>query len=97
MKNQNFEADLTKSLDKMFINYENLICVGDLNYELLKIEKKCQPLVNVYDNFNLDFLKKELTRYTKNQFPILIDVILTNSKSVFCNMMNFKRLSDSTA
>ena len=39
MKNQSFEIDLTKCLDKMFISYENLICIGDLNYDLLKIEK----------------------------------------------------------
>ena len=27
MNNQNFESDLTKYLDKMFINYDNIICI----------------------------------------------------------------------
>ena len=52
MNNQNFESDLTKYLDKMFINYDNIICIGDLNYDLL-IKEKSKPLVNICDNFNL--------------------------------------------
>lgn len=88
MKNQDFELDLTKCLDKMFMHYDNLICLGDLNYDLLR-KDKCQPLNNVCDNFSLDCIIKEPTCFMKNQTPTLIDVILTNSKSLLCNTINF--------
>ena len=88
MKNQTFETDITKCLDKMFINYENIICLGDLNYDLLK-QEKCQPLINVCDNFDMDCIIKSPTCFTKNQVPTLIDVIITNSKTFLCNTINF--------
>ena len=88
MNNQNFESDLTKYLDKMFINYDNIICIGDLNYDLL-IKEKSKPLTNICDNFNLHCMVKEPTCFTKNQTPTLIDVILTNSKTLLCNTVNF--------
>ena len=88
MNNQNFESDLTKYLDKMFINYDNIICIGDLNYDLL-IKEKSKPLTNICDNFNLQCMVKEPTCFTKNQTPTLIDVILTNSKTLLCNTVNF--------
>ena len=88
MKNQNFESDLTKYLDKMLINYENLICIGDLNYDLLSKDKS-KPLTNICDNFNLQCMVKEATCFTKNQSPTLIDVVLTNSRTLLCNTINF--------
>ena len=88
MNNQNFESDLTKYLDKMFINYDNIICIGDLNYDLL-IKEKSKPLTNICDNFNLQCMVKEPTCFTKNQTQTLIDVILTNSKTLLCNTVNF--------
>ena len=88
MKNQTFETDITKCLDKMFIHYENIICLGDLNYDLLK-QDKCQPLINVCDNFDMDCIIKSPTCFTKNQVPTLIDVIITNSKTFLCNTINF--------
>ena len=88
MKNQTFESDMTKCLDKMFIHYENLICIGDLNYDILRNDK-CQPLNNIYDNFSLDCIIKEPTCFTKRSDPSLIDVILTNSKTLLCKTVNF--------
>ena len=72
----------------MFINYDNIICIGDLNYDLL-IKEKSKPLTNICDNFNLQCMVKEPTCFTKNQTPNLIDVILTNSKTLLCNTVNF--------
>ena len=88
MTNQTFESDMTKCLDKMFIHYENLICIGDLNYDILRNDK-CQPLNNICDNFSLDCIIKEPTCFTKHSDPSLFDVILTNSKTLLCKTVNF--------
>ena len=64
MYNQNLKSDLTKYLEKVFTNYENLICIGDLNYDLLTKEKS-KPLTNICDNFNLYCMVKEPTCFTK--------------------------------
>ena len=88
MSNQKFETDITKGLDKMFIHYENIICLGVFNYDLLK-QDKCQPLINVCDNFDMDNIIKRPTCFTKNKVPTLIDVIITNSKNFLCNTINF--------
>ena len=72
----------------MFNHYENIICLGDLNYDLLK-KDKYQPLTNICDNFGLDCIVKNPTCFTKNQVPTLIDVIITNLKTLLCNTINF--------
>ena len=50
---------------------------------------KSQPLINICDTFNLDNIVKQPTCFMKNQTPSLIDVILTNSKTLLCNTANF--------
>ena len=83
-----FEQQFTNCLDKMYISFDHIICIGDLNYDLLKADK-CRPLTNVCDNFNLENIVKNLTCCMKNNAPTLIDVILTNSKNLLCNTINF--------
>ena len=52
-------------------------------------QEKCQSLTNVCDNFGLDSIVKSPTCFIKNQVPTLIDVIITNSKTLLCNTVNF--------
>ena len=88
LENQVFENDLTKSLDQIFLKFDHVICLGDLNYDLLRNDKS-QPLTNICDTFSLDIIVKQPTCFMKNQTPSLIDVILTNSKTLLCNTINF--------
>ena len=83
-----FENDITKSLDQIFLKFDHVICLGDLNYDLSRNDKS-QPLINICDTFNLDNIVKQPTCFMKNQTPSLIDVILTNSKTLLCNTANF--------
>ena len=68
--------------------------IGDLNYDLLSPEKR-EVLNNICDSLNFTNLIKEATCFTKTGSPSLIDVILTNSKNLFCHSVNLIRgLSD---
>ena len=55
------------------MKFDHIVCLGDLNYDLLRSEKS-QPLTFSFDN-----IEKQPTTFTKEQTPSLIDVILTNS------------------
>jgi hypothetical protein len=57
--------------------YENLIVIGDLNYDLLCTEKS-QTLDDLCDIFDLTNIIKEPTCFKKDCNPSLVDVILTN-------------------
>ena len=36
LENQVFENDIIKSLDQIFLKFDHVICLGDLNYDLLR-------------------------------------------------------------
>ena len=57
MKNNDFLEYFTKSLDKCFVSYENIIIFGDLNFDMLCAEKS-QILNDICDSFNLSQLVK---------------------------------------
>ena len=84
----NFEKDFNLILDQSFTKYDHMCIIGDLNYDLLSPEKS-KVLNNICDSFNFTNLIKEATCFTKNGSPSLIDVILTNSKNLFCHSVNF--------
>ena len=50
--------------------------------------KKCQPLVDICDIFDLDQLVKKPTCFKKDCTPSLVDVILTNKRSLCFNTLN---------
>jgi hypothetical protein len=52
-------------------------------------DQKSTPLTNVCDICDLENIVKCATCFTKGADPILIDVILTNRKSLLQNVMNF--------
>ena len=83
-----FDSDLCSKLDQKLIKYDHHCIVGDLNYNLL-IPEKSHTLRNIMDTYSLKNLVKDSTCHTKNSQPSLIDVFLTNSPSLLCNMTNF--------
>jgi hypothetical protein len=88
MSDSNFNQDFVKSYDQMSVKYDNLLILGDLNYDLLS-DQKSIPLTNVCDICDLEKIVKCATCFTKGADPTLIDVILTNRKSLLQNVMNF--------
>ena len=88
MSDSDFNQDFVKSYDQMSVKYDNLLILGDLNYDLLS-DQKSTPLTNVCDICDLENIVKCATCFTKGADPTLIDVILTNRKSLLQNVMNF--------
>ena len=86
-KNELFSTDLSKTLDKMFVKYNNILTIGDLNFDLNK-KDKCKPLSQLCDNYNLTNVIKGSTCHMKNSEPSSIDVILTNTTNLICNTIN---------
>ena len=62
--------------------------IGDLNYDLLN-ETKGKPLTNIMELFDLSNLIQKPTCFMKDCKPSLLDVILTNSKSLCIKTLNF--------
>ena len=88
MPNNLFTKHMSTLLDKGIKYYENVIVIGDLNYDMLCTEK-LQPPDDLCDDFDLTYIIKEPTSFKKDCNPSLVDGILTNkSKSCF-KSLNF--------
>ncbi|XP_014673473.1 PREDICTED: uncharacterized protein LOC106813766 [Priapulus caudatus] len=90
MANRTFSEDIITSLDTSMQHHENLLLIGDLNFDMLRPEKS-QTLKDICDVFDLANLIKTPTCFTKNCDPSLVDVILTNryrsfKKSMSCDI-----------
>ena len=81
-------SDLSKTLDKCITHYDHYSVIRDLNYDLLS-ETKVKPLTYLMELFSLTNLIKEPTCFKKNYTPSLLDVFLTNSKSLCIRTLNF--------
>ena len=81
MQDSEFSQDFTNTLDQYMV-------IGDLNYDLL-CETKGKPLVNIMELFDLSSLIQKPTCFMKNCKPSLLDVVLTNSKSLCIKTLNF--------
>ena len=75
-----FELDFSSKLDQMFIRYDHVCVIGDLNYKYLYLRKvwPCKIFVSLLISQIL--LKKK---------HVLIDVILTNSPNYPFDTINF--------
>ena len=51
-------------------------------------QSKCQSLHDIVDIFDLSQIVKEPTCFMKNSTPSLVDVILTNKKTMCFNIHN---------
>ena len=82
MSDKKFSEQLTITIDKCITQYDHYLLMGDLNYDLL-CKNKGKTLFDLMELFDLCNLIKEPTCFMKNCKNSLLDVILTNSKSVF--------------
>jgi len=88
VKNNVFEDQCQMTIDKITSKYDNIFFLGDLNFDMLD-SAKCQPLMNICDTFDLDNIVNNPTCFTVNGKPSLLDVILTNCKSLVFKSCNF--------
>ena len=77
-----FLDNATKALDVAFRKFQNVMLIGDLNFNMLSKDKSA-PLTELCDIFDLRNLIKKATCFTKNNDPSLVDVILTNRPRTF--------------
>ena len=78
-------GNISTALDKLFIDYENVILLGDFNDE---VEEKNLP--NFMSVHNLETFIKQRTCFKNPENPACIDLILTNSPRSFQNSSVFE-------
>lgn len=88
MSDSQFFNCLTPNVDKLITQYDNVMLLGDFNYDLLQKEKG-KPLMDFIELFDFKNLIQSATCFMKNCTPSLLDVILTNSKPLCMKTMNF--------
>ena len=76
--NDIFSQELLKCLDKCSTLYDNHILFGDMNYDMLSVNKS-KPLIEIMELFD----------YKKGCTPTLNDVILTNASKKCMKILNF--------
>jgi hypothetical protein len=82
INDNNFNKDFIDTFDKISTLYDNVLILGDINYDMLS-EHKGAPLKNVCDIFDFVNLVKSPTCFTKGAPATLNDVILTNRSTLF--------------
>ena len=82
LKNNIFSMDFQTTMDKIYMSYQNVILLGDLNFDLLDTSKG-KPLEDMNELFDLKNLVKDPTCFMKDAKPSLVDVILTNKNQNF--------------
>ena len=88
LNNNIFQENCDLTLDKAFNKYDNIMIIGDLNFNMLE-KTNSQCLYNVCDIFGLDNIIDTPTCFPSNSKPTLLDVILTNKKDLTCKTCNF--------
>jgi hypothetical protein len=88
MQNNVFTRDITTVLNKTLLKTENIVLLGDLNYDLLKPTSKGKPLSDIIDIFDLKNIVKTATCITKEN-ESLLDVILTSKPASILTHGNF--------
>ena len=68
-----------KNIDECIRYYENIILLGDLNFDMVN-NQTCQN--DICDVFNLSQLITNATCFKKGCTPSPVDVILTNQKKI---------------
>ena len=85
-----FLTHVSKALDKLLCNYDDILLLGDFNS--LHVEPYMKDFCETY---NLENLIKKPTCFKKTINPSSIDVMLTNTKNSFQDSMTIETgLSD---
>jgi hypothetical protein len=88
VKDDVFSDLCMKGLDKISTIFDNIMVLGDLNYDMLHLNKG-KVLVELCDIFDLTNVIKTETCHVKNCKASLVDVILTNKPQYLFNSLNF--------
>ena len=86
--NDIFSQELVKCLDKCSTLYDNHILFGDMNYDMLSVNKS-KPLIEIMELFDYKNLITDATCFKKGCTPTLNDVILTNASKKCMKSLNF--------
>ena len=70
MSDNDFSTLFIKSIDQCILNYDNIIGMGDLNFDMLN-DKKCQALKDLCDVLDFSQLVLKPTCFMKNCIPII--------------------------
>jgi hypothetical protein len=79
MSDNDFSTYFIKNIDECIRYYENIILLGDLNFDMVN-NQTCQN--DICDVFNLSQLITNATCFKKGCTPSPVDVILTNQKKI---------------
>ena len=83
LPDRTFTTSFTRMLEDLTADYDNIILMGDLNFDLLRnTSKNSFVLINIMDSFDLVNLVKNPTCFRQSP-PSLLDVILTNQPKSF--------------
>jgi hypothetical protein len=87
MSNNEFTEHFSRFADRSLIHYEHMLLFGDLNFDMLNSDKSA-TLNDFCDIFNLSQLVNGPTCFKKGCIPSLVDVIMTNKKSLCFKSQN---------
>jgi hypothetical protein len=79
----NFNSHMDALCEKMTSLHDNILIMGDLNFDL-SLPEKSRPLQEIMDLFSLSNLIKDPT-YTHANGRSLLDVAVTTNKHSFCD------------
>ena len=83
-----FNNNFIKTCHQITTKYDNCMCIGDINYDML-VSEKSSALAHICDIFDFHNLVKNPTCFTKQAARSLNDVILTNTPRQCMNILNF--------
>ena len=87
MSNNEFTEHFSRFVDRSLIHFEHMLLFGDLNFDMLNSDKSA-TLNDFCDIFNLSQLVNGSTCFKKGCIPSLVDVTMTNKKSLCFKSQN---------
>ncbi|CAG2239474.1 PLG [Mytilus edulis] len=88
MPDSKFSTDFNLTTDKVIKKYDNVLIMGDLNFNMLD-DNKSSTLNDSCDIFCMKNIINKATCYNRNSKPTLLDVILTNQENKCGKRCNF--------
>ena len=88
MDNKIFTDLFTRGMDLISTKFDNVLTLGDLNYDCLD-RTRGSTLLDLCDIFDFKNIIKTATCFMKNCQPSLVDVILTNQSRLCFGALNF--------
>ena len=70
MCDNDFSTLFIKNIDQCIINYDNIIVMGDLNFDMLN-DKKCQALKDLCDVLDFFTISLKTNMFYEKLYPII--------------------------